>query len=109
MDLNLGDEHSDVRGDGRDEAVELSVELDAFHNLAAKGLGRAAEVMKLDAGETGDQPVGRVRGQAARQEPVFPFPAPAVYDIVALGDFFQEARDVPGVVLQVGVQGDDDF
>ena len=34
---------------------------------------------------------------------------PARNDVVALGDLVQQFRDVGGIVLQVGVDGDDDI
>ena len=108
IDLDLGDGHPDLAGDGRDEAVQLAVELDILDHLAAEHLERAAVVVEPDPGDAGDQPVGDGRGDAAGQETVPPLPPPAADDVIALLDLGDEKRDVVGIVLQVGVQADDD-
>ena len=107
-DLDLGDGDAHRAGDGRDEPVELAVEIDALDDLPAEGLERAAVVVELDAGEPGDEPVRHDGREPARQEPVLPVLPPAGDDVVAGVDLGEQGGDVGRIVLEVGVQGDDD-
>ena len=65
--------------------------------------------MNIDAAQFGHQPVGAARGNAAQPEIIDTILAPAADDVVALGNFLEEQRDVGGIVLQVAVHGDDVF
>ena len=65
--------------------------------------------MDVDAAQLGHEPVGAARGEAAQPEIIDAILAPAADDVVALGNFFEEQRNVGGIVLQVAVHGDDVF
>ena len=107
-DLDLGDRNAHGAGDGGNEPVELAVEVDALDDLPAEGLERTAVVVELDPREAGDEPVRHDGREPARQEPVLPVLPPARNDVVSGVDLGEQGGDVRRIVLEVGVQGDDD-
>ena len=109
MDLDLSDRNTHVAGDGRDEAMELAVELDALDNLSAEGFQGAPVIMELDSRQPGNQPVSDERREPARKEPVLSILAPSADDVEAVLDLRQEKGDIPGAVLEVSVEADDDL
>ena len=88
--------------------MHLAVEPDVVQHAAAVGLQRAAVVVQVDAGHDGDQAVGDAADQHSARLVLAVLP-PARNDVVALGDLVQQFGDVGGIVLQVGVDGDDDI
>ena len=64
--------------------------------------------MQVHAGDPRDQPVGDSRGQGAQQKAVFSRAAPAADDVEAVVEGFQQAGNIGGIVLQIGVERDDD-
>src|SRR5450631_3872492 len=109
LDWYFDDRRSIPGGQCRDEAVELSVKRNLPENFAAVGFKGGAEVVDVDAAQLGHEPVGATGRKAAQPEIVDAILAPAADDVVALGNFLEEQRDVGGVVLQVAVHGDDVF
>ena len=89
--------------------MQLTVERHLLKDVAAVGLEGGAEVVDIDAAQFGHQPVGTTRRNAAQPEIVDALLAPSADNVVAFGNFLQEARDVGGIVLQIAVHGDDVF
>src|SRR4051812_46992168 len=106
-DGNLANRRAVPAGQRGDEAVHLAVEGNVLDHFAAIGLERGAEVVDVDAGEFGHQPVGAARGKAAHDKVVDALLAPAGNHVVALFEFLEEVGDLVGVVLQVAVHGED--
>jgi len=108
-DGNFADRRTVPRRQRRDEAVQLAVERDLLQNVAAISLECGTEIVDIDTGNFGHHPIGNAAGNAAHPEIVDAILAPSADDIVAGGDFFQEHRNVGGIVLQVAIHSDDVF
>ena len=89
--------------------MHLAVEADVGDDLAAVGLERAAVVAEPDLGDPADEPVGELRRQPLGEIPVLALLPPAADDVVSFADLGHEERGVGRVVLEVGVEGDDDL
>ncbi len=89
--------------------MEFSVERYLAENLTAVGFEGGAEIVNVDAAELGHQPVGTARGETAEPEIVDAILAPSADDVIALGNFLEEKRNVGRIVLQIAVHGDDVF
>src|SRR5271157_3720154 len=63
--------------------------------------------MDIDAAQLSHQPVGAARRDPAQPEIVDAILAPSADDVVALSNFFEEQRNVGGIVLQIAIHGDD--
>src|SRR5271154_1888877 len=87
--------------------MQFSVERHLPQNFAAVSLESRAEVVNVDTTQLGHQPVGAARWKAAQPEIVDAILAPAADDVIALGNFFEEQRNICGIVLQVAIHGDD--
>ncbi len=77
--------------------------------VAAIGLERTAVVVQPHVGDIGDEAVGDHGRQLAVEKTVLAVLAPAADDVVPFVDLGHEQRDVVGIVLQIGVHGDDHF
>ena len=93
---------------GGDEPVHLAVELQVLHHFGPEGLQRASIVVKMDAGGHGDEPVRDLGWKRPGEKRVLPVLPPAAHHVESRVEPLDQARDVPGIVLQVGVQGHDD-
>src|SRR5258708_39631924 len=91
------------------KAVHFSVKGHLLEDFAAVGLEGGSEVVNVDAAQLGHEPVGAAGRKAAQPEIVYAVLAPSADDVIPLGDFFQENRNVGGIVLQIAVHGDDVF
>src|ERR1700686_3102956 len=89
--------------------MELPIERDLAENFAAIRFKCTAQLMDIDAAQLGHQPVRASRREAAKPEIIDARLAPAADDVIALSNFFEEQRDVGGIVLQIAVHGDDVF
>ncbi len=87
--------------------MHLAVERDVLDDFAAVGLEGGAEVVDVDAAESGHEPVGGAGGDAAENEVVAALRAPAADDVVAFFELGEEVGDLVGVVLEVAVHGED--
>jgi hypothetical protein len=87
--------------------MHLAVERDVVYELAAVGLEGGPEVVDIDAGDAGHDPVGAARGDAAEDEIVGTVGAPAADDVVAFFEACNEVGDLVGIVLEVAVHGDE--
>src|SRR5581483_282126 len=95
------------RGQCRNKAVQFSVERHLLKDVAPVSLEGRAKVVNVDAAELRHQPVRTTRRNTAHPEIVDALLAPSADDVVTLGNFLEEHRDVGGIVLQVAVHGDD--
>jgi hypothetical protein len=89
--------------------VHLAVERDVLDDFAAVGLEGGAEVVDIDSAESGHEPVGATRGNAAEEKIVSPLGAPATDDVVAFFELGEEVGDFVGRVLEVAVHGEDEL
>src|ERR1700693_1637476 len=89
--------------------MELSVERNLSQDFSAVSFESGAEIVDVNAAQLGHQPVGAARRKATQPEIVDAILAPAADDVVTLGNFLEEQRNVGGIVLQVAVHGDDVF
>src|SRR5579863_2616630 len=109
LDRDFADGRAIPRGERGNEAVHLAVERDVLDDFAAIGLEGSAEVVDVDAGEPGHEPVGAARRNAAHDEVVNAILAPAGNDVVAFLEFLEEAGNLIGIVLQIAVHGEDEL
>ncbi len=87
--------------------MHLAIEHQALREVVPVGLQRAAVVVQPHPGHPRDQPVGGDRRQAAAEARARPsLGAPSAHQVVALGEFGQQARDVGRIVLAVAVDCD---
>src|SRR5215475_8017389 len=89
--------------------MQFAVERDLIENFAAVGLEGCAKIVNVDSAELGHQPVRAAGGDAPQPEIVDALFAPAADDVVTLGDFFEENRNIGGIMLQVAIHGDDEL
>src|SRR5208283_2747385 len=109
LDGNFDDRRAVPRGQRRNEAVQLSIELNLPQDFPPVSLKSRAKVMDIDAAQIGHQTVGATRRETAQPEIVDAILAPSADDVVALCNFFEEQRNIGGIVLQVAVHGNDVF
>ena len=89
--------------------MHFAVEAHALQDVAPVGFERAAVVVQADPRDAGNQPVGNHGGQPPVNPGVFAVLAPAGnHRRAILFHFFEQQGDVRRVVLQIGVQCDDD-
>ena len=89
--------------------MQFAVERDLLENFAAIRLERGAKIMNVDTAELGHQPVRATGGDASQPKIVDALFAPAADDVVTLREFFEEDRNIGGIMLQVAVHGDDEL
>src|SRR5467141_2953125 len=89
--------------------MQLPIEGEVLNNLSAVGLEGSAKVMQWDSRKLSHGPIRNAARQAAGKPSVFPFRAPTTNDVEAFVKFFDERRNLGGIVLQIAVHGDDDF
>jgi hypothetical protein len=89
------------------KAVHFAVKFEIFDDVLPVGLEGAAIVVKGDAGDFPDQVIGEPGGDFSGEKLVLSFFSPAADDVSALVDFFDQSRDVGGIVLKIAVHGDD--
>ena len=105
---DLGDAVALVRGEDRDEAVQLAVQPHALDDLGAVGLQPAVHVVQPHTGDERVRPVEHAREQAPRQR-VVAAGLPAGNEVEALVELREELGDLGRVVLEVGVDRHDDL
>src|SRR4029453_603130 len=108
VDGQLGDAITAVVSEHRQEAMELSVDPQVSHDLGPVGLQSAVHVVQSEAGPASGAAVEDPREQPAR-EWISPLGLPARDEVEALIELGQEAWDLGGVVLEVGVDRDGDI
>ncbi len=89
--------------------MQLAVELNFLNDLSAVGFERCSKIVQIDSRKFCHHPVGGAAGKLPHQPVVPPVVTPAAHQVEAFLDFFQKARNLFGVVLQVAVHGNDDF
>ena len=94
-------------GEHGDEAVQLAVEHEAAHDLAAVGLEAAVHVVQAEPRHPARDPVEELRRDAARER-IAPPRLPARDEVEALVELREQVRDLGRVVLQVAVDRDHD-
>ena len=107
VDRQLGDAVAPVVREHRDEAVQLAVQPQPLHDLGPVGLQPAVEVVQAQAGDAAGDPVEDLRRDAPRER-VAPLRLPAADEVEALVELRQQPRDLGRIVLEVGVDRDDD-
>ena len=94
------------RGQHRHEAVQLAVEPDFVHHLAAKGLQAAVVIVQMDAREPLTSQL-KTRDGSTLCQGIVPLAFPAADDVVAFVELGEQRGDFGRVVLQVAVDRDD--
>ena len=89
--------------------MHFTVERDVGDDFALIGFVGGAEVVDVNTGELGHEPVGDAGRDAAHDEVVNALFAPAGDDVVAFFELLEELGDLVGVVLEVAVHGEDVF
>ena len=107
VDGHLGDPEAAPGGERRDEAMELPVEPELLDHLAPVDLEARVEVVEPDAGQEAGDPVEQP-GRPGLGPRVLTLLLPARYQVEAVLEAGEELRHLGGIVLEVGVQGDDD-
>ena len=108
VDRQLGDPVPAVVREHGDEAMQLAVEPQALHDLRAVGLQPAVQVVQPQPGDAARDPVEDLRGEAAAER-VAAVGLPAGDEVESLVELRQQPRDLGRIVLEVGVDRDDDF
>ncbi len=108
-DGHFADGRAIPRRKRRNEAVQLTVERHLLENLAAIGFEGRAEVVNIDTAQLSHQPICYARRDAPHPEIVDANLAPAADNVITGSNFFEEHRDVGGIVLQIAIHGDDVF
>ena len=104
---DLGHLEAAPRGERRDEAVELPVQADLLHHLPPVDLEARVEVVEPDAGQAARDPVEEP-GRPGLGPRVLAVLLPARHEVEPVLEAGEELRDLGGIVLEVGVEGDDD-
>src|SRR5262249_38839382 len=114
VDLDLTDAEAAGGGEDGDEAVQLAVELDLAKDLGAVALHAAVVIVQLDISQPAHHAVEDPAGEDLVPG-VTPDPLPPGDDVerlavlAALIESGEEARDLRRVVLEVGVEREDDL
>src|SRR5215217_1797889 len=90
----------------RQVAMQLAVDVQVLDDLAAVDLEPAVHVVEPHAGHEPRHPVEDPRQRAARPR-IAPTGLPARYEVVALLELREQARDLCRVVLEVGIHRHD--
>ncbi len=90
-------------GQHRNEAMQFAVDLDFAEDLGAIALHAAIVVVQPDAGQATDEVVENPTGPNLVPR-IVPLPLPTADDFDSFFEFRQEARNLGGVVLQVGIE-----
>ncbi len=101
-DVDLADPEPRPGGKHGDVAVELAVELEAVDHPPGHGLEPAVEVAPDHAGDHRGGPVVELGG-GALDHPVVAHQAAPGDQVDASAEGVEEGRDLPGIVLAVGV------
>src|SRR5438105_14856966 len=88
-------------GVDRDETMHLAIEPHVFDYLAAVRLQRAAVIVQPNMQQLGDKPIGSLRWKAPCYQLILALDSPAGDDIVSLFDFFDQSRDIRGIILAI--------
>ncbi len=89
--------------------MHLTVELEVLNDFAPIGFEGASVVVKGHAGDLADELVGQHGGKLAVDEWILAVFAPAADYVDSLVIMLEEQGDVVRVVLEVGIEGDDDI
>src|SRR5262249_14580647 len=92
-----------------DEAVQLAIQWNLLDDFATIRFECGTEVVDIDAAELGHQPVSAARRDTAQPEIIYAALAPPTDDVVALGNLFEENRNVGRIVLQIAIHGNNVF
>ena len=90
------------------EPVHFSIETDMLQDFAPVTLEGASVVAEADAADPADDSIGGARWENPGQPRVLPILSPAADHIVPLVKFVQDLRNVGGIVLEIGIHGNDD-
>ncbi len=95
-------------GEDRDKAVHLPVETKSLQRIVAVGLEGAAVIVQVNAGHPRDQSIGNIGRNGAGEFVVLAVLAPAADQVIAFIQLVEQHGDIGRVVLQIGIQQDDD-
>src|SRR5437763_16644501 len=107
LDRNLADGGAMPRRQRGNEAMQLTIKRDLLDQFATISFKRGAEIVDINAAQLRHEPIGDARWNAPDHEVVDALLTPAAHDVVAFFQFFQEERDIVGIVLQVAIHRDD--
>ncbi len=88
--------------------MHLAIQAEAFERITAVDLERAAVIMQVNACHPRDQPVGNIGGKGAGELVILAVLAPAADQVIAFVELVEQHGDIGRVVLQIGIQQDDD-
>jgi len=104
VDRDLCDAEAAIRGEDRDEAVQLPVDPHSPQHLCPVGLETAVDIVQTDARDDRRRPV-----EPAREEPpeerVVPVLLPTRDEVEPLVELGEQMGNLRGIVLEVGVEG----
>src|SRR5262249_45369438 len=101
VDLDLADLEAAGRGQDRHATVQLAIEAHLAEDRGGVALHAAVVIVQLDAGQPAHHAVKHAAGPDLVPG-IVPPPLPAADHVLALGQGRQEARDLRGIVLEVG-------
>src|SRR5205807_2940069 len=93
----------------RDEPVQFAVKLNFLNDFPAVGLEGGSKIVEVDSRELCHHPIGGATRKLPHKPVIPPVVAPAAHQVETFLDFFQKARNLFRVVLQIAVHRNDDF
>lgn len=96
-------------GQDWNKAMHLAVEIQFTGDFAADRFERTTQVVDWEFGGARDEPIGDPGRQASTQEKVLPLFSPTMDQVVTLVDRVEHHRNIGRIVLQISIQGYQDF
>lgn len=79
------------------------------HNASSVAFQGAAIVAQIDTADPADQAIGQVRGKDSGQPGILAILSPAVDHVVTLIELLHDAGNILRIILEIRVQGNNDF
>src|SRR5712672_1973661 len=89
--------------------MQLTVKLNLLNYFATVSLEGSPEVMQFQPGQLSHHPVRDAAGHLPQQPVIASSVAPAAYQVIAFLDFFEKARNLLRIVLQIPIHRNNHF
>lgn len=80
-----------------------------LHDVPSVAFQGTAVVVQMDSTDPADQTIGQVRGKDSGQPGILAILSPAVDHVVTLFELLHDAGNILRIILEIRVQGNDDF
>src|SRR4051812_27270150 len=105
---NFGNTGAVPSGIDRNEPMHLTVKSDRLEHTAAIGLERATVIVKRHAGNTRNEIIRHPAYKVSPESGILPIASPSGNNVESLIELGQKKRNVLRVILQIGIDRDDD-